>query len=64
MPRLHFYLGGGGQRDPSQPRVHRTAHHKECILNLSLCTAQGPAPLNLEVPPYAFIEGDAKIKIG
>jgi len=25
---------------------------------------KGPAPLNLEVPPYAFIEGDAKIKIG
>ena len=25
---------------------------------------KGPAPLNLEVPPYEFIEGDSKVKIG
>jgi ubiquinol-cytochrome c reductase iron-sulfur subunit len=25
---------------------------------------KGPAPLNLEVPPYEFIEDDAKVKIG
>jgi len=25
---------------------------------------KGPAPLNLEVPPYDFIDGDAKVKIG
>jgi len=25
---------------------------------------KGPAPLNLEVPPYSFIEGDEKVKIG
>jgi ubiquinol-cytochrome c reductase iron-sulfur subunit len=25
---------------------------------------KGPAPLNLEVPPYEFIDGDAKVKIG
>ena len=25
---------------------------------------KGPAPLNLEVPPYDFIEDDAKVKIG
>lgn len=30
-----------------------------------MCTrAQGPAPLNLEVPPYDFMEGGDKIKIG
>jgi hypothetical protein len=25
---------------------------------------KGPAPLNLEVPPYEFIDGDQKVKIG
>ena len=25
---------------------------------------QGPAPLNLEVPPYEYIDGGNKVKIG